>query len=185
MAMPNTAPHYTVQQVMAFPDEGNRYELVHGELLVTPAPSEKHQDVVLRIALRLGAYLRPFRAAARMFIAPGDVIWSDAEYVQPDLFVVSAAEVTGAWKDIHTLLLAVEVVSPSSARADRLKKRQLYQERAVGTYWAVDLDAQLVEVWQPGDERPEIVTERLEWRVAPHAPPLRIPLAELFADLPG
>jgi len=104
--------------------------------------------------------------------------------VQPDLFVVPAEEVTGDWRDCQTLLLAVEVVSPSSVRADRVTKRRLYQRRRVGTYWVVDPDARLVEVWRPDDDRPKIVTDVLRWRVAPAGEPLVIHLAELFRSLP-
>jgi Uma2 family endonuclease len=73
--------------------------------------------------------------------APVDIIWGPREYVQPDLFVVPAHEVTGDWRDCRTPLLAVEVVSPGSARADRPTKRRLYQRRGVETYWIADPDA--------------------------------------------
>jgi Uma2 family endonuclease len=174
MGMPDLARHYTVDEVLAFPDDGNRYELVDGELLVTPSPAQPHQ-----------IHLKPHVHVARVFFAPADIIWSPREYVQPDLFVVPAEEVTGDWRDCQTLLLAVEVVSPSSVRADRVTKRRLYQRRRVGTYWVVDPDARLVEVWRPDDDRPEIVTDVLRWRVAPDADPLGIDLAELFGSLPA
>ena len=99
--------------------------------------------------------------------------------------MVPAREVTGDWRDCRTLLLAVEVVSPSSARGDRFKKRRLYQRRGVETYWVVDPDAQLVEVWHPTDERPEIVSEVGRWQTKPDAPELRIDLAPLFAHVPS
>ncbi len=105
--------------------------------------------------------------------------------MQPDVFVVPASETTAQdWSSIQTLLLAVEVVSPSSARYDRIVKRQLYQEHGVSTYWIVDPDARMVEVWRPEDERPEIVTDVLPWRVAPDAGELEIDLAEIF-KVPG
>lgn len=91
---------------------------------------------------------------------------------------------TGDWRDCRTLLLAVEVLSPNTARADRLKKRRLYQRRGVKTCWIVDPDAQLVEVWHPADERPEIVTDSLRWRVNEDAPELVVNLPSLFAKLP-
>lgn len=183
MAMPDTARRYTVDEVLAFPDDGNRYELVHGELFVTPSPNQPHQAVLAELHYLLRGYLAPLRDTARAFFAPADIIWSDDDYVQPDLFVVPANEVTGNWQDCQHLLLAVEVVSPSSARADRVKKRQLYQERGVGTYWVVDVNARLVEVWLPNDDRPEIVTETLHWRVTPDAPDLSIDLQSLFAQI--
>jgi len=183
MGMPDTARRYTVQEVLAWPSDGNRYELVHGELLVTPAPSQPHQVVVGALYSRLQPYVETFRHVARLFLSPADIIWGPAKYVQPDVFVVPASEVTGDWRDCQTLLLAVEVVSPSSARGDRVTKRRLYQEQGVATYWAVDADARLVEVWGPDDERPRIVTDVLRWQVTRDAPVLEIPLDELFRDV--
>jgi len=81
-------------------------------------------------------------------------------------------------------LLAVEVVSPSSAKADRVTKRRLYQKRGMGTYWVVGPSARLVEVWHPGDDRPEIVTDVLRWRVTADAEELVIDVQELFKGLP-
>lgn len=185
MVMPNTARRYTVDEVLAFPNDGNRYELVHGELLVTPAPSERHQGVVTELCICLGTYLADYREVARLFVGPADIIWGPDEYVQPDLLVAPAEEVTGDWRDCRTLSLAVEVVSPSSARSDRVTKRRLYQEHGVGTYWVVDADAQVVEVWRSGDDRPEIVADVLRWRVTPDAADLTIDLTRLFGNLPA
>jgi Uma2 family endonuclease len=184
MAMPDTARRYTVDEVLEFPEDGKRYELVAGELLVTPSPAQKHQLVLGELYMALQTHLAPHRNSAITFFSPADIIWSPSDYVQPDLFVVPAAEVTGNWRDCQTLLLAVEIVSPSSARGDRLAKRRLYQRRGVRTYWIVDPDAQLVEVWRPQDERPAIVTDVIRWRVSPDAPEFTIDLPHLFADLP-
>jgi len=184
MGMPDTARHYTVDDVLAFPDDGNRYELVDGELLVTPAPAPRHQRVVGRLFTGLAGYLVGHRGLAEAFLAPADITWSRERLVQPDVFVVPSTEVSDRWATYQTVLLAVEVVSPSSARGDRLVKRRLYQRQRVATYWIVDPDARLVEVWHPDDERPEIVTDVLRWRVAPDADELVIPLRELFESLP-
>ena len=104
--------------------------------------------------------------------------------MQPDVFVVPTAEITEEWSSIQTLLLAVEVVSSSSARYDRIIKRRLYQEHGVDTYWIMDPDAAMVEVWRPDDERPEIVTDVLRWRGEAEAEELAIELAEVF-KVPG
>ena len=77
----------------------------------------------------------------------------------------------------------MEVLSPSTARADRQVKRRRYQRHGVPEYWIVDLDARLVERWRPADERPEILAERLEWRAVPEAPPLEIDLGEYFSEV--
>ena len=184
MGMAQAARRYTVEEVLAFPSDGNRYELVHGELLVTPAPRLRHQDVVGELYFRLRTYLEN-RDEVRVFFSPADITWADDVLVQPDVFVVPASETAAQdWSSIQTLLLAVEVVSPSSARYDRIVKRQLYQEQGVATYWIVDPDAAVVEVWRPDDQRPEIVTDLLRWRVAPDAQELNIDLAEIF-KVPG
>jgi Uma2 family endonuclease len=182
--MPDTARRYTVDEVLAFPSDGNRYELVDGELLMTPAPSITHQTVVKRLCLGIGRYLEGRAELAELVLSPADVSWDREQLVQPDLFVVPAREVTRSWASVRTLLLAVEVVSPSSARGDRLTKRRLYQRQGVGTYWIVDPDARLVEVWRPGDTRPEIATDALTWQVTPDAEELVINLGELFKGLP-
>ncbi len=184
MGMPDTARRYTVAEVLEFPSDGNRYELVDGELLVTPAPRPVHQIVAQELFQLLADYLRPQSRVGRAFMAPADISWSEHELVQPDLFVVPVSEVSASWKTYKTLLLAVEVVSPSSTRYDRVTKRRLYQRRGVATYWVVDPDARLVEVWHPDDERPEIVTDVLRWRVAEEAPELEVSLGSLFGDLP-
>ena len=180
MVMPDTARRYTVEEVLAFPPDGKRYELVAGELLVTPAPSMGHQGVVSELLGQLHAYLASWRSVARVFPGPADIFWNQDDYVQPDLVVVPTKQVTGDWRDIHTVLLAVEVVSPSSARYDRVTKRRLYQRQGVATYWVVDPDARVVEVWRARDERPEIVTDALCWRVAPEAADIAIALPDLF-----
>lgn len=185
MGMPDTLRRYTADEVLAFPSDGNRYEVVDGELFVTPSPAQRHEIVRWRLQGALHAYLLPHQNFAIGFSAPADIIWSQQEYVQPDLLVVPRKDVTGDWRDCRTLLLAVEIVSPSSARGDRLKKRVLYQRRRVATYWVVDPDAQLIEVWHPDDARPEIVAGVARWRLAPELPEMVVDLPKLFAELPG
>lgn len=88
-----------------------------------------------------------------------------------------------AWAEVRTPLLVIEVLSPSTARHDRLVKRSFYQRQGVPEYWIVDLDASLVERWRPADARPEILTDRLEWQPDPGGEPMVIDLAALFAEI--
>lgn len=185
MAMPATAGRWTAEMVRALPDDGKRYEVIAGELLVTPAPMPRHQLVQMRLIGALLPYVERTREDLQLLASPADISWDEDTLVQPDLFVVPKAEVSNDWLTFRTLLLAVEIVSPSSARADRVLKRRLYQAQHVGAYWIVDVEAAVVEVWRPGDERPEVVTDVLRWRVGEPAAELSIPLAELFADLPS
>jgi len=85
----------------------------------------------------------------------------------------------------RALLLAVEVLSPSSARNDRGHKRRYYQRNGLPEYWIVDLDSRLVERWRPDDTRPEVLTETLEWRPQGSAAPLVIELHTLFMEALG
>jgi len=189
MAMPDTARRYTVPEVLALPPDGNRYEVVDGELLVTPAPRFKHQHTAARLFLALTDYLRPLGLADCVLFSPADITWGVApdeadELVQPDIFVVPPDQL-GDWQSMARLALVAEIVSPSSGRADRVVKRRAYQRHGVPTYWVVDPDAALVEVWTPEDDRPQIVTDVLTWRWDANAPELQIPMAELFAERAG
>ncbi|HET7565572.1 MAG TPA: Uma2 family endonuclease [Gemmatimonadaceae bacterium] len=173
-----------MQDVLDFPADGNRYEVVHGELLVTPAPRPQHQAVIAELVDLLRGYLKTLGRKHTLFTAPADIAWDDETLVQPDILIVPPGEVTNDWRTYKTLLLAVEVISPSSARADRVIKRRLYQENHVATYWVVDADARVVEIWHPGDERPEIATETLQWRLEEGAPELDVLLGPVFEGLP-
>ena len=120
-----------------------------------------------------------------MITSPSDVELEPEFLTQPDVFVVPMAEwkhVMGEGPPIRALLLAIEVLSPSSSRHDRVRKRPLYQ-RHLPDYWIVDLDARLIERWTPGDERPEVVTETMSWHPAGAATPLLLNLPTLFASI--
>lgn len=176
------APTYwTADMVRALPDDGNRYETVHGELLVTPAPRGGHQVLVTRIATALANYL-DHEPVGTSLVSPADVSWGRRDVlVQPDVFVMPGrAGPSLEWADVRALLLAIEVLSPSSLRADRFTKRRLYQERAVPLYWIVDAGERQVEVWTADVEFPLLERERLVWHPAGAAQPFALPLADLF-----
>jgi Uma2 family endonuclease len=117
-----------------------------------------------------------------VLVSPADISWGRRDVlVQPDVFVVPGrAGPALEWVDVRALLLAVEVLSPSSLRADRFTKRCLYQERAVPLYWVVDAGEQQVEVWTPDAEFATIERDRLVWQPAGASQPLVLPLADLF-----
>jgi Uma2 family endonuclease len=177
------APTYwTAQMVRALPDDGSRYETVHGELLVTPAPRAWHQVVLGRIHLKLGNFLDA-HPVGHLFASPADISWSDVTLVQPDLFVVPLAEArTLDWAQIKDLRLAIEVLSPSTARHDRFTKRRLYQEVGIPLYWIVDPDARTVEVWTPAARFPTVERERVTWEPA-GGPAFTLELGEVFREM--
>jgi Uma2 family endonuclease len=183
MGMPQPMAGWTVADVLQLPEDGKRYEVVDGELLVTPAPSLLHQEAVQALHERLKQFVDAHHLG-RALVSPADIEFDERTLVQPDLFVAPLIDGRRprSWKDIRSLLLAVEVLSPSTARADRQIKRRRYQRHGVGEYWIVDLDARLVERWRPADERPEILADRLEWRPSGDVPPLEIDLPQFFTE---
>jgi len=172
--------YYTADLVRALPDDGRRYEVVHGKLLVTSAPRVWHQEIVTRLLIALHDYLAR-HPAGHVLPSPADLSWSDDTLVQPDVFVVAFEEVrTLDWSRMKTLLLAIEVLSPSTARADRFTKRRLYQEVGVPAYWIVGPDRRCVEVWTPNTTFPAVEWEAVAWHPAGADEPLTIRLEELF-----
>jgi Uma2 family endonuclease len=101
--------------------------------------------------------------------------------LQPDIFVIPAAEWRrlGGGPPVRELILAAEILSPSSSRHDRVRKRPVYQ-RNVPEYWIVDLDARLIERWRTADERPELVMASLEWQPAGAAAPFVLNVERYF-----
>jgi Uma2 family endonuclease len=134
--------------------------------------------------LRLHAYLAA-HPVAQVRVAAADLIIDSSTTVQPDVFAVPLVDgrVLRTGQDAGQLLLAVEVVSPSSAHADRVVKRRLYQQRGVPNYWIIDVDARLVERWRPGDLRPEILEYAVAWQPSRAQAPLVIDLLEYFAEV--
>jgi Uma2 family endonuclease len=173
--------YYTADMVRALPDDGNRYEVVYGELLVTPAPRLWHQVLVQRLSVALSAYLERDPRAGIVLASPADISWGPDVLVQPDVFVVPREEArTLAWSQTRTLLLVAEVLSPTTARSDRFVKRRRYREAGVPLYWVVDGDARSVEVWTPADDFPAVERHRLVWQPSGAAEPFELALAELF-----
>lgn len=175
--------HWTVADWEVLPDDGKRYEIIDGELFVTPAPIPDHQRLAFEVAVRLAEYLR--RApVGEMMMSPADIELAEDTVVQPDVFVVplDAGRRPRTWREITRLLIAVEVISPSTARVDRIVKRGRYQRAGVGEYWIVDGQARLIERWRPEDERPEILSEELIWQPDHAYAPLRLELPGLFAS---
>lgn len=161
--MPLAPAYHTADMVRALPDDGNRYELVHGELLVSPSPRWLHQRVVMRLSNALYDFCRE-HDAGEVLTSPADVSWGPDTLVQPDVFVVTPAESGGLdWSEIRTLDLVVEVLSPSTAKQDRFQKRKLYQDQGVGTLWLVDADRRTVEVWTPSAAFPTVESARVTW----------------------
>jgi len=107
--------------------------------------------------------------------------------VQPDVFVVPLVrgEAPRTWKEVGRLLLAIEVVSPTTRRTDRREKRELYQRKGVPEYWMVNVEARSIERWRSEASVAEGMSERLEWIPDGLTDSLVIDVASLFTRLLG
>jgi Uma2 family endonuclease len=128
---------WPVADLESLPDDGLQYELLDGMLLVSPAPVPLHQRVVLRLAQLLCSACP---GNLEVFIAPLDWQPDPHTSLQPDLLVVAKRTLAGAKNITAPLVLAVEVLSPSTRRKDLLLKRSRYLEADVASYWVIDPD---------------------------------------------
>src|SRR5258708_3717812 len=149
MAMPLAVPRYTLEDLESFPDDGNRYELVDGILLVTPAPMPPHELVVSRIA----TWLTRLRGAPprAMVMTRGVVEIAPNVHMEPDTLVVPLTEpMDGKWTDVRVYWLAVEVSGRGSRIYDRDHKRPAYLPAGVQEVCPADLKARCIFVSKPG-----------------------------------
>jgi Uma2 family endonuclease len=188
MGMPAVHRRWTAREVRALIAENPlvtpRYELVDGELLVTPSPGFGHQTAVARLLEALMAYLRRERIGHAL-TSPFDVELEPESITQPDIFVLETREARRLRREglpALALLLAAEVLSPSSGRHDRVRKRPLYQ-RHVPEYWIVDLDARLIERWRPGEARAEVVSTSLVWQPEGATSAFMLDVERYFAEV--
>lgn len=186
MGMPALRRRWTSADVRDLIDESRawpRYELIDGELIVTPSPGNPHQLFLGELFLRIAPYVDR-EALGLTYFSPSDLELRKGSITQPDLFVVPAEpgpdDVERGWSDIQGLLLAVEVISPSSVRTDRVTKRDFYMESNVAEYWVVDVDAGLVERWTPERESPLVDRTTLTWKPWDAAHALTVHLPPLF-----
>jgi len=181
MGMAISIPRYTVDDLERFPDDGNRYELLDGYLIVTPAPSTAHQIVASRIqAVLFDALARPGFAHV---VGPGAVERRPRTQLQPDILVFPTRFApTTHWRKINEHWLAVEVLSPSSRVYDREMKRDAYFALGVQQVWIVDPLEYTVEVWKArGIGR--TMRSRVVWNVASAKRRVQVELAEIFAGI--
>jgi Uma2 family endonuclease len=187
MGMHAVRRHWTTADVRALIDESPtawpRYELIDGELLVTPSPGNPHQIAVTAMVLLLNPYLERERVGV-VLMAPADLELRPGTITQPDVFVLPEGAADAGegwtWRDVRRVMLAVEVISPSSIRTDRVTKRDFYLDAGIPDYFIVDVDARIVEHWSTQHSTPLVLRERLEWHPAGAELPLRASLPEFF-----
>ena len=148
MRIPEGKIILTYEDYAAMPNDGNRYEILEGELAVTPAPSTRHQTVSGNLFFLLTQHVKA-HDLGKLFHAPVDLILESASVLQPDLLFVAKARqniitdraVEGAPD------LVIEILSPTTSRSDRVTKAQIYARHNVPAYWIVDPEQEAVEVY--------------------------------------
>lgn len=184
--MPLSHTLWTAEMLNERPDDGNRYEVLDGALLVTPAPSVLHQKAASRLFTLIAPYA--IRLGLDPLFAPTAVRFSERREVQPDL-LVSPGVLDGNYllqlRSIGVILLAVEILSPGSLHTDRHGKRQLYQEENVREYWIVDTESRAIKRWTPDAAQSKVCTSTLAWQPMPKHAPLNIDVVQYFCDVWG
>jgi Uma2 family endonuclease len=146
MGMALTVPQYTVADLDSLPDDGNRYEVLAGTLLVTPSPGSAHQGVAARLSALFASHILARRLG---LFSPGVVTLPPLTQLEPDLLIVPPRFAPGTpWPEIAEHWLAVEIVSRSSRVYDREFKRDAYLALGVREVWLVDPRAKAIEVFR-------------------------------------
>jgi Uma2 family endonuclease len=182
MFMAIETARWTRADLARFPDDGNRYEVLGGELLVTPQAAPDHQGDAVELAYALGSYCR--RHGIGAIASPGAVVFGKNE-LQPDLLVIPGiARATGKkWEELPLPVLVVEILSStwnSSRSRDLNVKRHAYLRLGIETYWVIDPPNRCVHVWTHGARREVVVTDVLRWQPKPEIAPFEITIDELI-----
>lgn len=180
MRMATATGPWTVAQRDALPDDGNRYEVVDGELFVTPMPAPRHEIIAKRLFLLLDGYVVK-HGLGSAFPSRSDVVFDGRNVVVPDVvvFPVKDEDLPKRWADAPKPLLVVEVRSPTTWRRDVGAKRHLYVEREVPEYWIVSDEDLTVTVVRPKRED-ETATRVLRWHPRGASAALEIDLGAVF-----
>lgn len=137
-----------------WPEDGRRYELYNGEVFEIPSPITLHQFVLGRLHLALSAYVQAHGGIVLM--APLDIVLTDFDVVQPDvLLFMPEREHLLHMRQVtrHAPDLAIEILSPGTARNDRGRKLRLFERHGLTEYWLVDPDQPSIEVYRLVDDR--------------------------------
>jgi Uma2 family endonuclease len=178
---------YTYEDLQTFPEgDGKRYEIIDGDLLVTPSAMSRHQLVLGNFHGLLWAFLQE-NPIGKVIFAPADVVLSEINVVEPDILFLSNGRLDRLTrKNVQGAPdLVLEVVSESTRRTDEVRKRKLYESVDVLEYWIVDPELETVKVYRKAGcrfDRPiELSSEAGDTLTTPLLPGLKALLARLFA----
>jgi Uma2 family endonuclease len=179
----STWTEWTYSEYARLPDDGNRYEVIDGEVLVTPAPGSRHQRIAFRLIRLLEEYVSANGLGEMLWDV--DLLFVEGQFLRPDMLFVPVSQAVGVtdrgMEGVPGLI--VEVLSPSSASIDLVKKPRRYADFGVPEYWVVDPVERRVLVWRfaAGVTEPESSRDVLRWRPVPAVQALELDVAALFA----
>jgi len=173
-----TTKIWTLEELHSLPDDGNTYELIHGELFVTPVPTNEHEEIAVRLARILDHYVEANKLG--YVFRPRAVIQRQDSEVEPDLMVRRSHP--DGWATAPLPILVVEILSPTTRRRDREHKRDFYiVDMAVPEYWIVDPEGREFVVVKPGVPN-EVVRERVVWSPPGTTSPLVVDVGRVFEE---
>ncbi len=177
--------NYSYQDYLDMPDDGQRYEIYNGELVMVPAPSIKHQEISGNIEHEIRSFVRENKSG-KVLYAPVDMVLDERVVLQPDIVFIAkdnldiiTEEHIGPAPD-----LIIEILSPSTGYYDLVEKKELYEQYGVKEYWIVDPKKKRVETFNLREGK-YVRTQRLEGDASLTSEVLagfEMPLAQVFAS---
>jgi len=173
----------TYEDYCLLPNDGKRYEIIDGELFVTPSPNFLHQNVVTSLTYFLYSFLKN-HPLGRVIVAPFDVVFSQFDVVEPDILYVSKARASVLTKKNvqGSPDLVVEVLSQSTAKIDQTTKLKLYARFGVEEYWIIDPEGPSAEVYRRAKGTLDLVQKlaSADSITSPLFPGFNLPLQKLI-----
>ena len=161
MAMATATKKWTLEELHSLPDDGNKYELVRGELFVTPPPTYYHETISAKLTRILDPYVA--KHGLGYVYHPRAVMRFGGSEVEPDLMVRQPpSDAKADWDSAPLPTLIVEILSDSTRRRDQNQKRELYLEAGVAEYWMVDPERRTITVVRK-DEPDVVAADTLVW----------------------
>ena len=175
---PQRTRPWTRADLARLPDDGNRYEVLDGALLVTPQAAFRHQEIATRLLVPLRAYCA--QHGIGVVVGPGAVPHGTSQ-LHPDIQVIPGLVALDAdWADLPLPLLVVEVLSDSTRTRDLGVKRDAYRQWGIPAYWVVDPVARKVLTFEGGADAPVEHREFLRWSPREGIAPFALEVARLF-----
>jgi Uma2 family endonuclease len=179
--MASTTKQWTLEEVHSLPDDGNRYELVRGELFVTPPPIDPHETIGARLTHLLVPYVE--RENLGYVYHPRAVMRFEGSQVEPDLMVRQPnPNPDPTWDNAPTPILVIEIFSPGTRRRDQIQKRSIYMDAGVAEYWIVDEERRTITSVRL-DREDVVAREELVWNPPGASAPFILTVARVFGEV--